>query len=106
MIRIAVDLMGGDHGPDVVVSGVAKALERHPDIRFTLFGLEADCVAVLDKFPALRQASTFIPCEIAVGMDDKPSQALRHGRYRSSMWRTIEAVKTGDADVCVSAGNT
>jgi glycerol-3-phosphate acyltransferase PlsX len=39
-------------------------------------------------------------------MDDKPSQALRHGRYKSSMWRAIEAVKTGEADVCVSAGNT
>ncbi|MBU4530031.1 MAG: phosphate acyltransferase PlsX [Hoeflea sp.] len=106
MIRIAVDLMGGDHGPKVVVPGVAKALERHPDIRFTLFGLEAECLSVIERFPALRQASTFVPCEVAVSMDDKPSQALRHGRYRSSMWRSIEAVKTGDADVCVSAGNT
>jgi glycerol-3-phosphate acyltransferase PlsX len=39
-------------------------------------------------------------------MDDKPSQALRHGRWKSSMWKAIDAVKTGDADVCVSAGNT
>ena len=39
-------------------------------------------------------------------MDDKPSQALRHGRWHSSMWRAIEAVKNGEADVCVSAGNT
>ncbi|MCY0094582.1 phosphate acyltransferase PlsX [Hoeflea ulvae] len=106
MIRIAVDLMGGDHGPKVIVPGVAKALERHPEIRFTLFGLEAECLAVLKNFPALLEASTFVSCEIAVSMDDKPSQALRHGRYRSSMWRSIEAVKTGDADVCVSAGNT
>ena len=106
MIRIAVDLMGGDHGPSVIVPGVAKALERHPEIRFTLFGLEADCLPVIARHPALREASTFVPCEVAVSMDDKPSQALRHGRYRSSMWRTIEAVKTGDADVCVSAGNT
>jgi glycerol-3-phosphate acyltransferase PlsX len=74
--------MGGDHGPKVVVPGVAKALERHPDIRFTLFGLENECSPVLDKHPALREASTFVPCEVAVSMDDKPSQALRHGRYR------------------------
>ncbi|OCW56773.1 phosphate acyltransferase PlsX [Hoeflea olei] len=106
MIRIAVDLMGGDHGPGVVVPGVAKALERHPDIRFILFGLEAESLPELEKFPALMQASTFVPCEIAVSMDDKPSQALRHGRNRSTMWRAIEAVKTGEADVCVSAGNT
>jgi len=39
-------------------------------------------------------------------MDDKPSQALRQGRWKSSMWKAIEAVKTGDADVCISAGNT
>jgi phosphate acyltransferase len=39
-------------------------------------------------------------------MDDKPSQALRRGRWKSSMWRAIEAVKNGEADVCVSAGNT
>ncbi|PWW03437.1 phosphate:acyl-[acyl carrier protein] acyltransferase [Hoeflea marina] len=101
-----MDLMGGDHGPEVVVPGVALALERHPDIRFTLFGLQPACRPVLDRHPSLRAASTFVPCEVAVGMDDKPSQALRQGRYRSTMWRAIEAVKTGDADVCVSAGNT
>ncbi len=39
-------------------------------------------------------------------MDDKPSQALRHGRWKSSMWLTLEAVKRGEADVAVSAGNT
>jgi glycerol-3-phosphate acyltransferase PlsX len=39
-------------------------------------------------------------------MDDKPSQALRQGRYKSSMWMAIDAVKKGEADVCVSAGNT
>jgi glycerol-3-phosphate acyltransferase PlsX len=39
-------------------------------------------------------------------MDDKPSQALRQGRWKSSMWKAIEAVKNGEADVCVSAGNT
>ena len=39
-------------------------------------------------------------------MDDKPSQALRHGRWKSSMWKAIEAVKAGQADACISAGNT
>lgn len=106
MIRISIDLMGGDHGPEVVVPGVALALERHPEIHFALFGLEEACTPVLARYPALREAATFTACEVAVRMDDKPSQALRHGRYKSSMWRAIEAVKAGDADVCVSAGNT
>ena len=60
----------------------------------------------LAKFPSLAGITEFVHCEVAVRMDDKPSQALRHGRWKSSMWRAIEAVKTGDADACVSAGNT
>ena len=106
MVRISVDLMGGDHGPSVTIPGAALALERHPDIRFVLHGLAAECEPILEKYQPLKQASTFIPAEMAVAMDEKPSQALRQGRYRSSMWRAIESVKSGDADVCISAGNT
>ena len=57
-------------------------------------------------FPKVAAASTFVHCEIAVRMDDKPSQALRQGRWKSSMWKAVEAVKLGEADLCVSAGNT
>lgn len=106
MIRISIDTMGGDFGPEAVIPGAAKALERHPDIRFVLFGREEEVHPVLDRFPALKAASTFHHCEVAVKMEDKPSQALRHGRGVSSMWRAIEAVKKGEADACVSAGNT
>jgi len=106
VVRISVDLMGGDHGPSVTIPGAALALERHPDIRFVLHGLAAECEPILEKYQPLKQASTFIPAEMAVAMDEKPSQALRQGRYRSSMWRAIESVKSGDADVCISAGNT
>ena len=58
------------------------------------------------SFPKVAAASTFVHCDIAVRMDDKPSQALRQGRWKSSMWKAVEAVKLGEADVCVSAGNT
>src|SRR5207253_10049425 len=60
----------------------------------------------LAKHPALKAASRVIHTDVAVGMDDKPSQALRRGRKTSSMWLAIEAVKKGEADVAVSAGNT
>lgn len=106
MIRISLDLMGGDFGPQVVIPGAAKALDRHPDISFVLYGLKEQCDPVLAKFPKLKEKSLFHDCELAVAMDEKPSQALRRGRYISTMWRSIEAVKTGDADVAVSAGNT
>ncbi|SJZ86522.1 phosphate:acyl-[acyl carrier protein] acyltransferase [Consotaella salsifontis] len=98
--------MGGDHGPSTVIPGAELALRRHPDLRFVLFGDEAVARSLLDQAPRLKQQSVFHHCELSVRMDDKPSQALRQGRYRSSMWRTLEAVKSGEADVAVSAGNT
>ena len=98
--------MGGDFGPEVVIPGAAKALDRHPDAAFIIFGLKAECEPWLAKYPKLRDRSVFHDCELAVGMDEKPSAALRRGRYVSTMWRSIEAVKLGEADVAVSAGNT
>lgn len=106
VIRISLDVMGGDFGPEVVIPAAAKALERHPDITFILFGLQAECEPYLQKYQKLRERSVFHDCELAVGMDEKPSAALRRGRYVSTMWRSIEAVKSGEADVAVSAGNT
>lgn len=77
--------MGGDFGPEVVIPGAAKALERHPDITFLLYGIEADCLPLLAQYPKLRDRSRFHASEVAVAMDEKPSQALRRGRYVSSM---------------------
>ena len=98
--------MGGDHGPSVTIPALVRVLERRPDIRFVIFGHEEQVKPVLDGLPKLAGKVDFTHCEIAVRMDDKPSQALRHGRWKSSMWRAIDAVKNGEADVCVSAGNT
>ena len=56
--------------------------------------------------PQLKAVSRVIHTDVAVKMDDKPSQALRQGRWKSSMWLAIDAVKKGEADVAVSAGNT
>ncbi|EAU42729.1 fatty acid/phospholipid synthesis protein [Fulvimarina pelagi HTCC2506] len=103
---IAIDAMGGDYGPKVTLAGAALALERRPDTRFLLYG-DAELIdEALKEHEALAAASIVRHCEMAVAMDAKPSQALRQGRHKSSMWRAIEAVKTGDAMVAVSAGNT
>ena len=98
--------MGGDHGPKVVVPALQRVIERRPDLRFLVFGREDEVAPVMASFPKVAAASTFVHCDIAVRMDDKPSQALRHGRWKSSMWKAVEAVKLGEADICVSAGNT
>jgi glycerol-3-phosphate acyltransferase PlsX len=105
-VTASLDVMGGDNGPEVVLAGAELARARHPDLAFSLFGDEAVVRPLLDRYPGLRDAASIHHAEITVRMDDKPSQALRRGRWRSSMWRSIDAVKSGDADFAVSAGNT
>jgi len=106
VIRISIDAMGGDHGPEVTLQGLQRVAERRPDARFVIFGRSEAVEPVLAKLPRLAAVSQFHHCDVAVRMDAKPSQALRQGRWKSSMWKAIEAVKAGEADVCVSAGNT
>jgi len=102
---IALDAMGGDHGPEVVVAGAALSLERHPNLSFLFFGDETRVAAEIVKAPELTGRSRIVHTDTVVAMSDKPSQALRRGKG-SSLWLTIEAVQKGEADVAVSAGNT
>ena len=105
-VRIALDAMGGDHGPAVVVAGAELALARNPASEFLFFGDAAQVAPLIDARPALKAVSQLSHTEVAVRMDAKPSQALRYGRWKSSMWLAIAAVKKGDADVAISGGNT
>jgi glycerol-3-phosphate acyltransferase PlsX len=105
-VRIALDVMGGDHGPSITVPGADISLERHPEIDYLLYGDRAVVEPLLAQRPRLKAASQLVHTEVVVKMDAKPSQALRQGRWKSSMWMAIDAVKKGEADVVVSAGNT
>ena len=105
-VRIALDAMGGDFGPSVTIAGAALALERRPDSQFILFGDETAIRAELARHPRLAARSEVRHSDVSIRMDDKPSQALRYGRRVSSMWMAIEAVKKGEADAAISAGNT
>jgi len=105
-VRIALDAMGGDHGAAVVIPGAELSLSRDPDIEFLLFGDRAVIDPLLGARPRLQKAARVIHTDVAIKMEDKPSQALRKGRWKSSMWLAIDAVKKGEADVVVSAGNT
>ena len=105
-VRIALDAMGGDHGASVCVPGAARALLRRADTTFIMFGDEAIIAPLLKTHPALAAATRVVHTTVSVKMGDKPSQALRQGRRTSSMWLALEAVKKGEADVAVSAGNT
>jgi len=104
-ITIAVDAMGGDNAPDMVIEGIAQARKLFPDTKFLIYGQEDAVKPVLENFPELRAASVMVHTDDVVSSAMKPSQALRKGR-KSSMGLAIQAVKDGDADVMISAGNT
>ena len=101
---LAVDGMGGDHAPEMVVSGLAIALERHPEAHILLFGDEARLAPLLARHPSLRRAVTLRHATETIAGDLKPTAALR--LRQSSMRLAIDAVAAGEAQGVVSAGNT
>ncbi|MDD9909401.1 MAG: phosphate acyltransferase PlsX [Ahrensia sp.] len=105
-ITIALDVMGGDFGPQTVLAGAEISRKRYPEIRYLLHGEEGAVAPELEKYDQLRTQSQFVPCDFSVPMDMKPSQALREGRRVSGMWKALESVKSGEAATMVSAGNT
>ena len=105
-VTIALDAMGGDRGPDVVVPAALATLERDDSVNLVLVGLPA----VLED--ARRQAADrygkrlqFRTASEVVAMDEPPADALRH-KKDSSLRVAITMVKNGEADACVSSGNT
>jgi phosphate acyltransferase len=102
-VRIAIDCMGGDHGIPVTVPASLAFLEHQKDATLLLVGRESELKAAL---PA-RSASSIeiVHAEEVVEMHDPVMVALR-GKRNSSMRVAISLVKDGNADVCVSAGNT
>ena len=104
-VTVALDGMGGDAAPEIVVAGAALARERRPDLCFLLFGDEARINGLVDQHPGLAAAVELRHTPDAVAGDAKPSTALRQGR-KSSMRLAIDAVRDGEAGAAVSAGNT
>ncbi len=104
-ITVALDAMGGDHAPDMVVAGADLARTRYPKVKYIFFGDERRIEALLEKRKALRPLVSIHHTDDAVDNDTKPSVALRSGR-QSSMRLAIDAVAAGRADCVVSAGNT
>ena len=104
-ITIAIDAMGGDHGPKVTVPAVLAYLHKNPNDTIVLVGLTDAIEAELGpvKLPS-SQLRIHAASEV-VGMDESPQLALR-GKKDSSMRVAINLVKNGEAGACVSAGNT
>ena len=104
-LTIALDAMGGDHAPQVVIAGADMARERFPDLRFLLYGDERPLRDLLRTRARLASRSEIEHTPERVDPDARPAQVLRQGRC-TSMCLAIEAVKAGRASAAVSAGNT
>lgn len=105
-VTVAVDAMGGDHGPSVTVPASLQFLERAADTRVVLVGRPDAIESALQRVaPALRARVVVHPASEVVDMDEPPADALRR-KKDSSMRVAINLVKDGTAQACVSAGNT
>ncbi|MGZ3182298.1 MAG: phosphate acyltransferase PlsX [Telluria sp.] len=105
-ITLSIDCMGGDHGPSVTVPAAVSFLRQHPESKLILVGLEEQVRAELRKCKAETDARlTVVHASEVVTMDDPLEVALRR-KKDSSMRVAIELVKDGQAQACVSAGNT
>ncbi len=101
---LAVDAMGGDHAPDMVVDGLELAAERHPEARFLLVGDEARVAPLLRTRRRAAASCTLRHAPDVIGDELKPIQALK--LRNASMRVAIDAVAAGEAAAVVSAGNT
>jgi glycerol-3-phosphate acyltransferase PlsX len=105
---LSIDAMGGDAAPYIVIHGIEKFLKtegRGRHARFLLHGDEAQLSALLKKAPLTAGRSEIRHTESVIAMDAKPSTAMRRGKG-TSMWNAVASVKSGEALVAVSAGNT
>ncbi len=102
-VTVAIDCMGGDHGPEVTVQAALDFVRKHEDVRAILVGIEEKIRPFLGKGDdsrlVIRHASE------VVAMDESPALAIRT-KKDSSMRVALDLVKNGEADACVSAGNT
>lgn len=104
-LTIALDAMGGDFAPEMVVDGAMLAVKRFPHVDFLFFGDEKRLMPLVHAYPNLARVATIHHSDDVVTNDDKPSYALRSRRF-SSMRMAIDSVKTNGANAVVSAGNT
>ncbi|MCX4189263.1 phosphate acyltransferase PlsX [Methylophaga sp. OBS3] len=105
-LKIAIDAMGGDHGPQVVIPAAISALQKHNDVELILVGDEATLQAALTQQSTVdKDRVTIHHASQVVAMDEAPQSALR-SKKDSSMRVAINLVKENVAAACVSAGNT
>ncbi len=103
---IAIDAMGGDFGPHCIVPASIACLVEFPSLHLVLVGQAPILEDLIARHPAVDRARLHVEhASEVIGMDERPSQALR-GKPDASMRVALELVRNGRAQACVSAGNT
>ena len=106
MVTVAIDVMGGDHGPHVTIPAALALLKEDSNVKVILVGLSETIDAQLRLHKAQNHPRISIQhASEVVFMDESPQSALKN-KKDSSMRVAINLVKAGEADACVSAGNT
>lgn len=103
--RIAVDAMGGDHGPATVIPGAVAALRRGVDCSLQLFGDQEAVEAELGRLDLDGLAVSVVPCTQDISMSESPAAAVR-GKPDSPIVKAMTRQREGDVDAVVSAGST
>lgn len=104
-IVISIDAMGGDRGVADIVRGMGKSLEKNPRLRYILHGDAAVLKSAIRARTPLAERTEIRHAESVIGMEDKPSRALRSAKG-SSMWNALESVRDGESPAVISCGNT
>lgn len=100
-MKIALDAMGGDHGPKESVKGAEKAIKAFPGLEVVLIGDEAE----IKNYLTSDERITIIHTDEVITGEDEPVRAVRR-KKNASMVLAAQLVKDGQADACISAGNT
>ncbi|WP_026689937.1 phosphate acyltransferase PlsX [Alteribacter aurantiacus] len=100
-MKLAIDAMGGDNAPAAILEGVEKALQEYKDLEVILYGDEKE----INKTLKQNERITVTHTDELITSEDSPVRAVRR-KKNSSMVRAVQAVKDGQADACISAGNT
>ena len=104
LVRVAVDVMGADHPPSVLIAGVVTALKEHPDVTVHLLAMP-DTFATFSLPKEIRERVTFVPCEQVIGMDESPLAAVRR-KPNASLVVGMRLLGAGEVDAFVTPGNT
>lgn len=102
-VTLALDAMGGDNAPSIVIDGALIALQKHKDLKVVLYG-DADLIST-EKFSQYKDRITIVDTKVSILSTDPPRDVLRQ-KVNSSMHLAIKAVQNNEVDGVVSAGNT